>query len=61
MPVLVLSGGKDPLFTPEHHEALLKALPQAKAKVFPDLGHSPNWEQPKQIAAAIGEFLAVSR
>ena len=55
--VLILSGGKDPLFPPEHHAALLKAFPNAKAQVFADLGHSPNWEQPEAVAAAIDEFL----
>ena len=57
-PVLVLSGGKDPLFPSEHHQSLLKAFPQAKAQVFPDLGHNPNWERPDQVAAAM---LALSR
>lgn len=56
-PVLVLSGGKDPLFPTEHHRSLLKAFPQAKAHVFPDLGHNPNWEKPEQVAAAMTAFL----
>ena len=56
-PVLVLSGGKDPLFPAEHHQSLLEAFPQAKAHVFPDLGHNPNWEQPEQVAAAMNAFL----
>lgn len=55
--VLVLSGGKDPLFPPEHHAALLKAFPKAEAHVFPELGHSPNWERPHAVAAAIDRFL----
>ncbi len=57
-PVLILSGGKDPIFTAEHHAALVKAFPNAKAHVFPALGHNPNWEQPAEIARAIAEFLA---
>jgi pimeloyl-ACP methyl ester carboxylesterase len=56
-PVLVLSGGKDPLFPAEHHAALLKAFPGATAHVFPELGHNPNWEQPAEIARHIAEFL----
>jgi len=56
-PVLILSGGKDPLFPAEHHAALLKAFPHAKAHVFPELGHSPNWEQPEAVAVAIKAFL----
>ena len=56
-PVLVLSGGKDPLFPAEHHASLLEAFPQAQAQVFPDLGHNPNWEQPAAIAAEMSRFL----
>lgn len=57
VPVLILSGGKDPLFPPEHHAALLKAFPKAQAHVFPELGHSPNWERPEAVAARIAVFL----
>ena len=56
-PVLIVSGGKDVLFPAEHHQSLLKAFPQAKARVFDDLGHNPNWERPEEVAAAIAEFL----
>lgn len=56
-PVLVLSGGKDPLFPAAHHHSLLKAFPQAKAQVFSDLGHNPNWERPQDVAAVIAAFL----
>jgi pimeloyl-ACP methyl ester carboxylesterase len=60
-PVLVLSGGKDPLFPAEHHVSLLKAFPGAEAHVFPELGHNPNWERPDLVAAAINRFLAAPR
>lgn len=43
-PVLIMSGGKDPLFPAEHHAALVKAFPKAEARVFPDLGHNLSWE-----------------
>jgi len=56
-PVLVLSGGKDPLFPAEHHQSLLKAFPNAEAQVFAELGHNPNWEQPEAVASAIDRFL----
>lgn len=56
-PVLILSGGKDPLFPAEHHASLLKAFPGARAQVFPELGHNPNWEQPEAVAAAMIRFL----
>ena len=59
--VLILSGGKDPLFPAEHHASLLKAFPKAEAHVFPELGHSPNWERPDAVAAAIDRFLKASK
>lgn len=55
--VLILSGGKDPLFPAEHHQSLVKAFPQAEAHVFPELGHNPIWEQPETLAAVIRTFL----
>ena len=60
-PVLILSGGKDPLFPANHHASLLKAFPQAKAQVFPDLGHNPNWERPAAVASAMKRFLDSTR
>jgi pimeloyl-ACP methyl ester carboxylesterase len=56
-PVLVVSGGKDPLFPAEHHRSLLAAFPAAKARVFPGLGHNPNWERPAEVAKEIDTFL----
>ena len=55
--VLILSGGKDPLFPAEHHASLVKAFPGAEAHVFSDLGHNPNWEQPEAVASRIDAFL----
>lgn len=60
-PMLILSGAKDPLFPPEHHASLLTAFPNAKAHVFPDLGHNPNWERPDAVAALMARFLNTSR
>ena len=60
-PVLVLSGGKDPLFPAEHHASLLKAFPHARAEVFAELGHNPNWERPGEIAEAMSRFLDSTR
>jgi pimeloyl-ACP methyl ester carboxylesterase len=56
-PTLILSGGKDSLFPAEHHRALAKALPQAQAKVLPDLGHNLILERPEEVGPAIRDFL----
>jgi len=60
-PVLILSGGKDPLFPAEHHRSLLAAFPDADAHVFAELGHNPNWEKPELVAERVAKFLGASR
>jgi pimeloyl-ACP methyl ester carboxylesterase len=60
-PVLILSGGKDPLFPPEHHAALVKAIPHAEARVFPDLGHNLSWERVEETGPALARFFAGGR
>lgn len=57
-PVLILSGGKDPLFPAEHHAALVKAIPHAEARVVADLGHNPNWERPGEVGPVLARFFA---
>lgn len=57
-PTLILSGGRDPLFPAEHHQALARAIPHAEARVFPDLGHNLNWERPREIGPILAAFLA---
>ena len=37
---------------------LREALPAARVKIFPGLGHNPFWEDPRGVAAAINDFLA---
>lgn len=56
--VLILSGGKDPLFPAEHHNSLVEAFPEAEAHIFPELGHNPLWEKPEELATVIKAFLA---
>jgi len=56
-PALILSGGADPLFPPEHHQALVKAIPGSTGYVYPGLGHNPLWEQPQDVARRISEFM----
>ena len=57
-PVLILSGGRDPLFPAEHHRALVAAFPRAQAHVFPDLGHNLIVERPGEVGPLLAAFLA---
>ena len=61
VPVLLISGGKDPLFPAEHHASLKKAFPHAEDRVFEDLGHNPNWERPEEVGPLMGHFLSSNR
>jgi pimeloyl-ACP methyl ester carboxylesterase len=56
-PVLILSGGKDPLFPAEHHSALVKVFPRAEAHVLPQLGHNLIWERPAEVGPVLARFL----
>jgi pimeloyl-ACP methyl ester carboxylesterase len=57
-PVLVLSGGADPLFPAEHHRALMAAFPRAAGHVFPGLGHNFPVERPAEVGPVLARFLA---
>jgi len=56
-PVLILSGGRDELFPPAHHRALVAAFPGARDHVFADLGHNLIWERPEEVAPVLVAFL----
>lgn len=58
VPVLILSGARDPLFPAEHHASLQEAFPGSEAHRFPGLGHNPLWERPRELGELIASFLA---
>ncbi len=60
-PTLVLSGGRDAIFATGHQKMLAASLPEARRIVFPDLGHNPHWEAPREIAAPILDFCQALR
>jgi pimeloyl-ACP methyl ester carboxylesterase len=59
-PTLILSGGKDPLFPPEHHAALVRAIPHANAQIFPEFGHNFNMERPEEVGPVLARFVALT-
>lgn len=56
-PCLLIWGEVDPIFTEDERATLRAALPAARVKVFPGLGHNPFWEKPKDVAVLIDDFL----
>ncbi len=57
-PALVLWGEQDGLVPPSHGRAYAEGLPGARAKPFPDAGHSLHLERPAEAADEIIAFLA---
>ncbi|MCU1677366.1 MAG: hypothetical protein JWM93_2124, partial [Frankiales bacterium] len=60
-PVAALWGEHDGLVNPDHLPALLKALPQAHAEVWPGMGHHPQRERPADLAEFIEAHAVTGR
>ncbi|CAH0353768.1 MAG: alpha/beta fold hydrolase BchO [Sphingobium sp.] len=56
VPVLLLHGAKDAAIPPSDAEAAAKLMPDAEARLLPDLGHLAHEEQPEMVAALIADF-----
>jgi pimeloyl-ACP methyl ester carboxylesterase len=56
-PTLILWGDRDELFPESEQQALHREIPDSELKIYPNTGHSPNWEWPKETAADILSFL----
>jgi pimeloyl-ACP methyl ester carboxylesterase len=54
--VAVVWGALDRLLPPRHAEHAARHCRAATLTVIPDAGHSPNWETPDRVVAAIGEL-----
>ena len=58
MPTLILWGDRDALFADEEEQRrLAAAIPGARLTMMPETGHSPNWEQPEHVVAALEEHM----
>lgn len=56
-PTLILGGQHDALFSVAEQTALAAAIPAARLTLYPDAGHSPNWEHPAKVAADLDAFI----
>lgn len=56
-PTLVLGGDHDAAFPVAEQEELAKLIANARLKIYPNVGHSPHWEVPEEVAADIRAFL----
>ena len=54
---LVLWGDKDALFPRAEQDGLVRGIRGARLVVYPEVGHSPHWEDPDRVVADLREFL----
>jgi pimeloyl-ACP methyl ester carboxylesterase len=57
MPTLLMWGDHDALFPSEDQDRLVAAIPNARLRIYPEIGHCPNWECPELVAADLLRFL----
>jgi pimeloyl-ACP methyl ester carboxylesterase/tetratricopeptide (TPR) repeat protein len=57
VPVTIFWGEKETIFSREEQEPLLKGLSKVKFIVYPNSGHSPNWEEPERFAGDLNAIL----
>ncbi len=57
-PTLLLWGDRDALFSREDQDRLVAAIPQARLRIYPEIGHCPNWECPDEVARDLVAFMS---
>ena len=50
VPLLVIFGTEDDIVDPEAADAWKKDVPRARVVKMRDVGHSPHWEQPREVS-----------
>jgi non-heme chloroperoxidase len=56
-PTLILWGEHDAFFSRAEQDQLVAAMPDARLCVYPETGHSPQWERPEQVARDLSAFV----
>ena len=57
VPVLLVRGEHDPIATQEWIEEMGRLIPNAETVVIPGAGHTPNFDEPDELAALVRRFL----
>lgn len=57
VPVCAIAGGEDPGSTPSQMHGIAEQAPDAEFHLLEDAGHFAPFEQPRKVAALIGDFL----
>ena len=61
VPTLLIAGGKDVVFPPFLASAIAATLPCGEAKMIPEAGHSPYFEQAATFNRLVEAFLTRQR
>lgn len=56
-PTLILWGDRDGIFPRAEQDALAAAIPNATLSVYPETGHAPHWERPRDFAKELEKFV----
>ena len=56
-PTLLIWGELDAYFSRNEQEKLLNKIAGSRLIVYPEVGHTPHWEEPEKTAADIVEFI----
>lgn len=56
-PTLLLWGEHDAFFSRAEQDQIVAAIPGARLVVYPETGHSPQWERPEQVARDLALFV----
>jgi pimeloyl-ACP methyl ester carboxylesterase len=54
---LLIWGEHDTLFPRAHQDTLRAGIKGSRLTIYKDIGHCPNWEDPKRVAADLLDFL----
>jgi non-heme chloroperoxidase len=57
VPTLIFWGDKDSIFSRADQDALVKLIPHATLKTYPETGHALHWERPDRFAADLLTFI----
>jgi non-heme chloroperoxidase len=57
VPTLIFWGEKDSIFNRADQDTLVKLIPHATLKAYPETGHALHWERPDQFATDLLAFL----
>ncbi len=60
LPVLIIRGDQDTVFSPAAQDALVAGLTSAIVKVYPETGHALHWERPERFARDLEKFIGTA-